>query len=472
MTNWLPDVSRGFGPVYLRIADSIESAIAAGTLPAGSKLPPQRNLAYDIGVTIGTIGRAYALVHERGLVAGEVGRGTYVLDRAETAPGNQPDPLTIALGGTRPIDAPAGKIRFDTTAAPDLGQRKIIGSVLAGIGEEQLSEISSYSRVFPQNWYEAGRRWLARNDWTPDTENIVPTLGAHAAAVSVISAVSSPGDKIVFEDLSYTQVSRSARILGRRTITVDSDENGVIPDDFERLCLQQHPKLAFLMPTAHNPTLATMPYERRVRIAEIARRHGVWLIEDDLYGGMTGDENPLLASLAPDRTFLISGLSKSVAAGVRGGWVACPPHFAQRIKVTHKMITGGLPFILAEACARLVQSGQAHEIRKASTAELAIRERLARQQLQGYDFVSHPHVPFLWLKLPDPWLSGTFKNAAYRDGVLIDDEDEFKAARAEKVYHRVRIGFSSPRNRDDLVAGLMTLRRLLESGGAGYDGEI
>ncbi|MEK1893413.1 MAG: PLP-dependent aminotransferase family protein [Rhizobium sp.] len=472
MTTWLPDVSRGSGPVYLRIADSIESAIASGTLPAGSKLPPQRNLAYDIGVTIGTIGRAYALVHERGLVAGEVGRGTYVLDRAETTPGNQPDPLTIALGGTRAIDAPAGKIRFDTTAAPDLGQGKIIGKVLAEIGEEQLSEISSYSRVFPRNWYEAGRRWLARNDWTPLTENIVPTLGAHAAAVSVISAVSSPGDKIVFEDLSYTQVSRSARILGRRTITVESDENGVIPDDFERLCLQQHPKLAFLMPTAHNPTLATMPHERRTRVAEIARRHGVWLIEDDLYGGMTGDENPLLASLAPDRTFLISGLSKSVAAGVRGGWVACPPHFAQRIKVTHKMITGGLPFILAEACARLVESGQAHEIRKASAAELSIRERLAREQLQGYDFVSHPHVPFLWLKLPDPWLSGTFKNAAYRDGVLIDDEDEFKAARAEKVYHRVRIGFSSPRNREDLVAGLMTLRRLLESGGAGYDGEI
>jgi DNA-binding transcriptional regulator YhcF (GntR family) len=107
MTNWLPDLSAGSGPVYLRLADNIESAIASGALPAGSKLPPQRNLAYDIGVTIGTIGRAYALVHERGLVAGEVGRGTYVLDRAETAPGNQPDPLTIALGGTRTIDAPA-----------------------------------------------------------------------------------------------------------------------------------------------------------------------------------------------------------------------------------------------------------------------------------------------------------------------------------------------------------------------------
>ncbi len=449
-----------------------ESAIASGALPAGSKLPPQRNLAYDIGVTIGTIGRAYALVHERGLVAGEVGRGTYVLDRAETAPGNQPDPLTIALGGTRTIDAPSDKIRFDTTAAPDLGQGKAIGRILADIGEQQLAEISSYSRVFPQNWYEAGRRWLSRNGWAPDTENIVPTLGAHAAAIAVISAISSPGDKIVFENLSYTQVSRSARILGRRTITVDSDEHGVIPDDFERLCSQQHPKLAFLMPTAHNPTLATMPHERRARIAEIARKHGVWLIEDDLYGGMTGDENPLLASLAPDRTFLISGLSKSVAAGIRGGWVACPPHFAQRIKVTHKMITGGLPFILAEACARLVESGEAHDIRDACVTELAGRERLARETLQGFDFISHPHVPFIWLKLPDPWLSGTFKNAAFRDGVLIDDEDEFKAARTDKVYHRVRISFSSPRDRGEMVAGLMTVRRLLESGGAGYDGEV
>lgn len=105
MTNWLPDISRGSGPVYLRLADSIESAISSGALPAGSKLPPQRNLAYDIGVTIGTIGRAYALVHERGLVVSEVGRGTYVLNRSETAPGEQIDPLTVSLGGTRVQDA-------------------------------------------------------------------------------------------------------------------------------------------------------------------------------------------------------------------------------------------------------------------------------------------------------------------------------------------------------------------------------
>ena len=82
MTNWTPDLSAGDGPLYLRLANRIETDIGEGVLPRGTKLPPQRDLAYDIGVTIGTVGRAYALLRERGLVSGEVGRGTYVLDRS------------------------------------------------------------------------------------------------------------------------------------------------------------------------------------------------------------------------------------------------------------------------------------------------------------------------------------------------------------------------------------------------------
>ena len=471
MTNWLPDISAGSGPVYIRVADSIEQAITHGVLPPGAKLPPQRNLAYDIGVTIGTISRAYALVHERGLVAGEVGRGTYVLDRANSKPIVQADPITQALAGTRGLEAPGDKIRFDTTAAPDIGQGELIGNLFAEISRDHQLEVSSYSRSFPPSWFAAGRAWLGRNGWYPDVENIVPTLGAHAAAIAVISAVTSPGDKIVFENLTYTQVSRGARLLGRRSVLVESDEHGIIPDEFEKVCQQQHPRLAFLMPTAHNPALWTMPEARRRAIVAIARRHSVWLIEDDLYGSMAADPTPLVASLAPERTFLVGGLSKAVTAGVRGGWVACPPHFAQRIRITHKMTTGGLPFILAETGARLVLQGHASALRDKSVEEIRERERLARDILDGFSFASHPHIPFLWLKLPEPWLSGTFKNAALAEGVLVDDEDEFKAGRIDKVYHRVRVAFSSPQYRRDVEAGLMTLRRLLENGSAGYASE-
>jgi DNA-binding transcriptional MocR family regulator len=119
-----------------------------------------------------------------------------------------------------------------------------------------------------------------------------------------------------------------------------------------------------------------------------------------------------------------------------------------------------------------VLDGHALALRRKAVEEIRAREQLAREALSGFEFNAHPHVPFLWLKLPEPWLSGTFKNAAIAEGVLIDDEDEFKAGRSDKVYHRVRVAFSSPQRRDDVAAGLMTLRRLLENGSAGYDSHI
>ncbi len=104
-----------------------------------------RDLAYDLKVTIGTITRAYALLRERGLVSGEVGRGTYGrADGVRHPP--PPIPVTSALGGTRALVPPTGKLRFDTTAAVDVGQAQIIGRVMMEIATEHPSEISSYTR--------------------------------------------------------------------------------------------------------------------------------------------------------------------------------------------------------------------------------------------------------------------------------------------------------------------------------------
>ncbi len=468
MTNWTPDLSTGDGPLYLRLANRIENDIGEGVLAEGTKLPPQRDLAYDIGVTIGTVGRAYALLRERGLVSGEVGRGTYVLDRTTAAPGSR-TPVPVQDGGLRHLEAPAGKVRFDSTAAPDIGQGALIGRMLAEICRDHPGEVASYTRSTPASWTEAGSAWLARGGFLPDPDSIVSTLGAHAALVAVTSAATAPGDHIVFENLTYSQFARSAGLIGRRTALVQSDRQGVIPEDFERLCAQRHPKLAFLMPTAQNPTVSTMPETRRRDIAEIARRHNVWLIEDDLYGALALDTTPLLAEFAPERTFVVGGLSKSVAAGIRGGWVACPPHFTHRVAVAHKMATGGMPFVLAELSARLVLSGEAETLRERSLQEINARLKLARSILAGFDLSSQTNIPFVWLGLPDPWLSGTFAKAAFDAGILLDDEDEFKAGRSEQVYHRVRLGLSTPRSRDEVTAGLEALRRLLDDGRAGYD---
>jgi DNA-binding transcriptional MocR family regulator len=466
MTNWLPSLDTGTGPLYIRIADEAESAMKSGALPHGTKLPPQRDLAYDVGVTIGTISRAYALLRERGLVTGEVGRGTYVLGSDEAAASPR-DPVTITYGGTRAITPPPGKLRFDTTAAIDVGQAEIVGGIMAEIAASHPGQISSYTRTLSEDWLQAGRQWLSSGNWKPELEQVLPQLGVHAGINAVVAAISGTGDRIVCEHLTYSQVSRSANLMGRQIALVDSDQDGIVPEDFERVCAREHPKAAFIMSSGQNPTLSIMPLSRRKEIVEIARKYNVWLIEDYLYGGMIADGIPLLAELAPDRTFLLNGLSKSVAAGVRGGWVACPPHMSQRVRVTQKMVSGGLPFLLAELSARLVLSGAAGDIRAKVLAEIGEREAIVRQLFDGKEFRSHPRLPFFWLKLPEPWLSGTFKQAVLDADVLIDDEDEFKPARSSRVFHHVRIGFSEGRDRRISENGLKVVRRVLDQAPVG-----
>ncbi|QPC93418.1 PLP-dependent aminotransferase family protein [Mesorhizobium sp. INR15] len=467
MTNWLPDLSSGSGPLYQRLADSIESDIDKGVINAGAKLPPQRDLAYDIGATVGTVGRAYQVLRERGLVSGEVGRGTYVLSQHTSDV--KTEPMARDEAGTRYMDAPRGMLRFDSTAAPDIDQSTVVTEVLTRTALDHPHEISSYTRDFPERWFEAGARWLSRNSFRPNADTMVPTLGTHAAVMAAIAALTTPGDYIAFEHLTYSQISRSAGLIGRRTALVASDKDGLDPEDFERVCAQKHPKMIFLMPTAQNPTLSTLSAARREAIARVAREYNVILIEDDLYGNLTDDPTPLLAEYAPERTIVAGGLSKSVAAGVRGGWLSCPPAYRHRIRVAHKMMTGGMPFLLAEVNARLVLSGQASDIRKHCIAEISARIAIARETLAGFEFKAHDKVPFVWLTLPDPWLSGTFKHACLEHGVLIDDEDEFKAGRSEQVSHGVRFGVSQPRHRKDITQGVAVIRRLLDEGRAGYD---
>ncbi len=474
--------------MYLRLADQIAGDIIAGRLPAGAKLPPQRDLAYDLGITVGTVGRAYALVRERGLVSGEVGRGTYVLGTAV------PDPIAkdiikdthddgahklpspniktrgdVDFGGTRIVAPPPETQRLDSTSAPEIGQSRLVHGLLQQITVECGYEIASYTRVVPDSWRQAGQKWLARSNWTPDEASIVPTFGAQAAIMSIISAMTNPGDRIVFEDLTYSSIARGAALAGRQPVAVARDDKGPVPEDLEKVCAQKHPKVIFLMPTMHNPTLSTMTKDRRQDIVAIARQHNLWIIEDEVYGSLRQTQLEPLASLAPERTFHVGSLSKAVAAGVRGGWISSPLPHTQRLTTAHKMMTGGISFLLAELSSRLVLSGAAHKLRQKILQEIQARHTITMRYLQGRELNSAPDAPFLWLKLPEPWLPGTFKAAAAAEKILIDDEDEFKAGRSDRIHHRVRMGFTNPLTQAEVETAFATLKQLLDDGSAAYD---
>jgi len=127
---------------------------------------------------------------------------------------------------------------------------------------------------------------VAGYHWAPDSEHILfdanGQLWYYTLSSGTSVALSTPGDYVAFEHLTYSQIARSVGLIGRRIALVASDEEGLDPEDFERVCAQKHPKMIFLMPTVQNPTLAILSVSRREAIARVARAYNVILIEDDL----------------------------------------------------------------------------------------------------------------------------------------------------------------------------------------------
>ncbi len=469
MTTWFPKLSEADGPIYVKLADAIDADIASGALKPGDKLPPQRNLAFDMGVTIGTVGRAYALARERGLVAGEMGRGTYVLTNGAGAIKTVELPETT-LNRQRSYESgnQRNTLIMHSTVAPDVGQARIVQDITADICRDFPLEICDYVRRQRPEWREAGSKWLSIGDWQPDPGNVVPTAGVQSGLLAMVSAMTAPGDKIAFEALAYASNARAISLLGRRPIPVAINDEGLDVEDLERVCAQQHPKALFIMPTLQNPTLVTMPANKREALAEVARKHQLWMFEDNVYGAPAGNVPPPMAAFAPDLTFHANSFSKSVMAGLRAGWVACPKGTEGRLRQTVKSLSGGLSFLNMEAAARMVSSGRALEIHSRARAEIEARHAMATEILDGLEFNSDPGVGFIWLKVPDPWTSPKFRIAALENGIMIDSEEEFFVSQSEQLQNFIRIAFIGD-TRERMADGLVRLREIMESGSAGYD---
>ena len=468
--SYLPQLLQGNQPIYVRLADAIEQDIDEGVLPAGCRLPPMRNLAFDIGVTIGTISRAYNLIAERGLVVGEVGRGTYVRDR-EKVPYPQPAPMSHRAAQHPVFDlGESGEavMNLDTTSAVHTGQAQIIAEQFADIAARHPHMLTDYVPGIPASWREAGSLLLSRPGFAPSPDTIVATNGAHAGIMAVIMTLTAPGERIVFETATYAAIARSAALAGRRIIEAPMDEDGILPEEFEKLCARQHPRLLYLMPSLNNPTLARLPAKRREAIAEICRRYSVWIIEDAVYAPLSGDTEPPIASLCPELTFHVGAMSKTVSASLRAGWIACPPGYAGRVQPAHRTFSGGGSYPMKELASRLVLSGEAERALQKTRMVIGRRHDLLREVLGGFDLRSNPACPFAWLMLPEPWRSGPFRDAVLQRGIMIAQEDDFKPARSNVTFHAVRIAFATQYSDERYREAFAAIRDVLESGVAGH----
>jgi len=461
MTIWTPDISIRKGPKYLAIADAVGEAVSDGDLRPGDKLPPQRDLAYDLGVTLGTVTRAYQEATRRGLVGGEVGRGTYVL--TSKAPSYSSDRFISAkMGGENSLDF---SLATPTTSASGDFLVKTLSEITSSGDLNHLLEYQADTGQRPH--LDAGAKWISRAGLDAPTDRIALTNGAQQGLTSSILSVARPGDIILADTLTYPGVIHMCNQLGFQLLGVAMDEHGMCPDDLETISRHTAARAVYMMPSLHNPTTITMPLERRKAIAEVARRNDLYVIEDDIWRQLLINQPPTISQFIPERSFYVCSLSKCMAAGLRVGYVLAPASKITALRANVRMSTWMTAPLMAEIACRWIYDGTGDELINRQRADIRRRSNLAANALKDFTVHAASDSLHLWLELPSPWRAVNFRTEAERHGIRLLTGESFMVGRGAPP-HAVRICTGGRKSDDDVRRGMAIIAEILKSGpGAG-----
>ncbi|MCQ4294096.1 PLP-dependent aminotransferase family protein [Pseudomonas stutzeri] len=386
---WLPELIDNDQPRYLALVDAISQAIERGVLKPGDRLPPQRRLAWALGLNPSTAMQAYREAARRHLVGGEVGRGTYVLAGSREA----------SLFLLKQPDAQPTRLDLSTNLPVlDAHDHDLPRSLLALGVSTDLAELQGYaSPASMQRGRLAVSRWLRGRSLEIPPGRLLLCAGAQQGVFAALLGLCEPGAPALVEALTSPGIKAAARQLRLPLHGVAMDEQGVLPEDFDRLARATGARVAVLTPCMQNPTGVSMGRSRREAIAALARRHDLLIIEDDVYGALGAE--PPLAALLGERSVLVGSLSKTVAPGLRFGFIAAPEPWLVRID-PEAQATG---WALSPLCLRLasewLEDGTAARRLAWQRQQVERRWKMARKLLGPR--VSGTASPHLWLTAGD-----------------------------------------------------------------------
>jgi DNA-binding transcriptional MocR family regulator len=440
---WLPRLAGNKGPRFLQIADALQAAVAGGSLKPGDRLPPQRQLAAQLGVDLTTVTRAYDEARRRNLLEGRGARGTYV-----AAPKVELAPILDLSMNTPP---PPEGVDFGDLLQQGLSQ-VLMGADNASLMTYHLGGGSETDR-------KAGARWLAPMFGDPDARQLVVCPGAQAAIAALILALTAPGDAILAEPATYPGLRAAAAQLGRHIVAVEADQYGMVPAMLEQACRRHKPGLVYLNPTLQNPTAITMPEGRRKELAGIAKRGNLRIVEDDPYWLLADAPPPPIATFAPEQVVYISTLSKCLTPGLRVAFVLVrDPHERERFLAALRAFALMAAPLSAALATQWILDGSADGLLAGVRKEARLRHRMARDILAGRYSGSGDGL-HVWLELPAYWHSSQLAHAAASAGIAVTPAEAF--ATGSGSVNAIRISLGSIKDRGRLQAGLQGLSHLL-----------
>tara|TARA_R100000005_G_scaffold96391_1_gene82868 strand:+ start:1727 stop:3118 length:1392 start_codon:yes stop_codon:yes gene_type:complete len=453
MTKWIPKRETLDRPLHIGIANMLRNAISEGELPIGARLPPHRTLADVLGVSVHTVSKAYDELTRAGLIGGQVGRGTFVLD----PPMLSGQPYLMERTDQGVIDLSIARPLYDTLHASRM--RRVLEGLTADI--DMNVYLACRPNVGLEKHRQAGVKWLARCGLEVAAGNIVMTNGVCHGMATALSSVARPGDIVVTDNIAHHLIISLCSYLGLRLQGLGVDEQGVLPEAFEEACKHQDIKVFFTVPTLASPSVSLMSAERREVLVRIARQYDLLIIEDDVLGPLPEDRPPPLAALAPERTIYLTSFTKCLMPGLRTGYLVAPtpllPAITGRLVVFSWMATP----LVSEIASRWIDDGTAEELMLWQRQKIAERHAIVGEELAEFDWAGHPSALHFWLSLPGQWSAQSMVEHARAHGVAVAPPQPFMTAQSAPL-NAVRIAVGGVPDPDRFRQGLVLIRELLK----------
>lgn len=400
------------------LVQAITVEIEQGRLANSQRLPPQRQVAENLGISVQTVTNAYKELERQGLVRCEIGRGSFVTRRMSDRIANHI------------LDAPE-------RALVDLSIARILHTqVHDRIWRDTCFELSQEEE---QPWIQAARpiagfethreaavQWLGGLGMDVERNDILITNGAAHGIFLALASLAGPDDVVLCEGLTDHGVIGNSQVLGFTLKGLEMDRDGIDPEHFEDMCSNERITALVCTPNLNNPTTSLMPDARRREIAAIARRFGVHIIEDDVYGPLLTERHARpISHYAPELSFYCTSMTKSVLTGLRVGYLVMPKRLALRTESILRVNSWMATPLVAEVATRWIRDGRADTLLQLQHKLLGERQAMVREYLEEHVLGQHPQALNAWLSIPQHWEVDSLVRALRKRHIAVTPPEPF-----------------------------------------------
>lgn len=405
---------------YQHLATLLAERIEQGLYRSGERLPSVRELSREHGVSISTVQQAYRILEDSQLICPQPRSGYFVSVQKVRPP---LPPLS------RPVQRPVEVTQWDAilelirsrhekevmafgSGIPELNQPTIkpLWRGMSKLNACHEMPLLGYDGIYGMlRLREQIARLMLDSQCQVSAEEIVITNGCHEALSIAIRAICQPGDIVAVESPSFHGTLQMLRGYGIKVIEIPTDSETGISIEALELALEQWPiKAVLLIASCNNPQGFIMPVARKKAVLNLAQRFDIAIIEDDVYGELAYDypRPPTIKSMDIDgRVVLCSSFSKTVAPGLRVGWIV-PGRYLDLALHMKYMSTGSSATVTQQLMANFICDGHYHRhvrrMRQYYKRNLELFTCKVRHYFPCGICVSRPQGGFLmWIELPE-----------------------------------------------------------------------